>query len=65
MLLYNQSFFYADAFRGLGFSSLANLRPHIEIKGPTHIENPAVFIEIIFAGWRFTPFKKIKYANAF
>tara|TARA_B100000886_G_C20178168_1_gene389001 strand:+ start:477 stop:629 length:153 start_codon:yes stop_codon:yes gene_type:complete len=50
MLLFNQSSLYADAFRELGFSSLANLKPHIEIKGPTHIENPAIFIEINFAG---------------
>ena len=65
MLLFNQSSLYADAFRELGFSSLANLRPHIEIKGPTQIEKPAVFIEINFAGWQFTLFKKIKYVNAY
>ena len=65
MLLFNQSFLHADAFRELGFSSLANLRPHIEIKGTTQIENPAVFIEINFAGWQFTLFKKIKYVNAY
>ena len=65
MLLFNQSSLYADDFRELGFSSLANLRPHIEIKGTTQIENPAVFIEINFAGWQFTLFKKIKYVNAY